>query len=63
MLGEKNEEGVSKSVLTSNEPLPFIDIDHSWNKMVSHIAFHPTNPFLCALSLIYNLDFDKWTLI
>lgn len=29
--------------------------------MVSSIAFHPTNPYLCALSLIYNIDFDKWT--
>lgn len=58
-LGEKNEEGASKSVLINNEALPFIDIDHSRNKMVSSITFHPTNPFLCALSLIYNLDFDK----
>lgn len=46
-------------MLVSNEPLPFIDIDHSRNKMVSSIAFHPTNPFIVALSLIYNLDFDK----
>lgn len=60
-LGDR-QEGTSKSVMImadNNEPLPYVDTDHQRNKMASCIAFHPTHPYLCAVSYIYNLDFNK----
>jgi dynein intermediate chain 3, axonemal len=60
-LGEKLE-GNSKSVMImsdNNEALPYVDTDHQRNKMASCICFHPQHPYLCAVSYIYNLDFNK----
>jgi len=41
-----------------NEPLGFSDIDHSKNKRVSCIAFHPTKPYIVAMSFVEHLEFD-----
>lgn len=60
-LGEKTEGAKSSVMIMSegNEPLPYVDTDHQRNKMASCIAFHPENKHLCAVSYIYNLDFNK----
>ena len=36
----------------------FIDNDYCKNKRVSCIKFHPTKPFLAAMSMVDNMDFD-----
>ena len=58
-LGDKDERGGSKSILTNTDPLPFSDIDYSKNKSVSSIAFHPTKSHILALSFRENLNFDE----
>lgn len=59
MLGDKQERGGKKKVESvSSDPLPFSDIDYSKNKRVSCISFHPTKPYVLALSFVENLSFD-----
>jgi hypothetical protein len=47
----------------TNDPLPFSDIDHSKYRQVSCVDFHPTKPYIIALSFIENLKFDDRAMI
>lgn len=58
MLGDKKDKSKKINQQTS-EPLPFSDIDHGKNKAVSCIAFHPTKPFIVAISFLENISFDE----
>jgi len=57
MLGDRKSKN-DKIAGQSSEPLPFSDIDHGKNKSVSCIAFHPTKPYILALSFLENISFD-----
>jgi len=39
-------------------PRTFFEHDYCKNKRVSCIKFHPTKPYLVAMSMIENLSFD-----
>jgi WD40 repeat protein len=58
MLGD--EEAASSNKISSVNLLPrtFFEHDYCKNKRVSCIKFHPTKPFLVAMSMIENLSFD-----
>lgn len=58
MLG--NEEAAQAAKISTVNMLPrtFFEHDYCKNKRVSCIKFHPTKPYLVAMSMIENLSFD-----
>lgn len=63
MLGD-SEAAMGGKVNTSTMiPRTYLDSDYCKNKRVTCIKFHPTRPFLVAMSMIDNMDFDTRALI
>ncbi len=63
MLGDE-EAATGGKVNTTNMTLrTFIENDYCKGKRVSCIKFHPKKPFLVAMSMIDNMDFDTRAMI
>jgi hypothetical protein len=63
MLGDE-EAAAGGKVNTTNMTLrTFIENDYCKGKRVSCIKFHPKKPYLVAMSMIDNMDFDTRSLI
>lgn len=58
MLGDEEAASAAKISTVSMLPRTFFEHDYCKNKRVSCIKFHPTKPFLVAMSMIENLTFD-----
>ena len=58
MLGDEEAGSASKISTVNLLPRTFIEHDYCKNKRVSCIKFHPTKPFLVAMSMIENISFD-----
>lgn len=58
MLGDEEAASSSKISTVNLLPRTFFEHDYCKNKRVSCIKFHPTKPFLVAMSMIENLSFD-----
>ena len=58
MLGDEEAGNASKISTVNLLPRTFFEHDYCKNKRVSCIKFHPTKPFLVAMSMIENLSFD-----
>lgn len=48
---------------TTMQTRSFLDSDYCKNKRVTCIKFHPTRPYLVAMSMIDNMDFDVRAMI
>jgi len=60
MLGEKDASGQSKSGIGGvGGPRAFQENDFCNKKVVSCIKFHPTKPFLVAMSMLEDLGFEE----
>ena len=59
MLGDEEAAESSKISTVNILPRTFIEHDYCKNKRVSCIKFHPTKPYLVAMSMIENLSFDE----
>jgi WD40 repeat protein len=63
MLGD-SEAAMGGKVNTSTMiPRHYLDSDYCKNKRVTCIKFHPTRPYLVAMSMIDNMDFDTRAII
>ena len=58
MLGDEEAASGAKISTVNLLPRTFFEHDYCKNKRVSCIKFHPTKPFLVAMSMIENLSFD-----
>jgi dynein intermediate chain 3, axonemal len=58
MLGDEEAASAAKISTVNLLPRTFFEHDYCKNKRVSCIKFHPTKPFLVAMSMIENLSFD-----
>jgi len=58
MLGDEEAASASKISTVNLLPRTFFEHDYCKNKRVSCIKFHPSKPFLVAMSMIENLSFD-----
>jgi len=58
MLGDEEAASAAKITTVNLLPRTFFEHDYCKNKRVSCIKFHPTKPFLVAMSMIENLSFD-----
>ena len=58
MLGDEEAASAAKISTVNMLPRTFFEHDYCKNKRVSCIKFHPTKPFLVAMSMIENLSFD-----
>lgn len=58
MLGDEEAAGAAKISTVNLLPRTFFEHDYCKNKKVSCIKFHPTKPFLVAMSMMENLTFD-----
>lgn len=58
MLGDEEAAKAGKVNTTSMHSRTFIDNDYCKGKRVSCIKFHPTKPYLVAMSLVDNMDFE-----
>ena len=59
MLGDEEAAQAGKTNTTSMQTRNFVDSEHCKNKRVSCIKFHPTNPYLAAMSMVENMEFDS----
>lgn len=58
MLGDDEAAAAGKTNNSQMNSRTFIENDYCKGKRVSNIKFHPTRPFLVAMSMIDNMDFD-----
>lgn len=58
MLGNEEAASADKNNAVNMLPRTFFEHDYCKNKRVSCIKFHPTKPYLVAMSMIENLSFD-----
>lgn len=58
MLGDAEAAQGGKVNTTTMQTRSFKDSDYCHNKRVTCIKFHPTRPYLVAMSMIDNMDFD-----
>jgi WD40 repeat protein len=58
MLGDEEAASGAKISTVNLLPRTFFEHDYCKNKRVSCIKFHPTKPYLVAMSMIENLTFD-----
>ena len=58
MPGDEEAASASKISTVNLLPRTFFEHDYCKNKRVSCIKFHPTKPYLVAMSMIENLSFD-----
>ena len=58
MLGDEEAAKAGKVNTTSMHSRTFIDNDYCKGKRVSCIKFHPKKPYLVAMSLVDNMEFD-----
>lgn len=58
MLGDEEAAQAGKTNTTQMNSRSFIDNDYCKNKRVSCIKFHPTKPFIAAMAMVDNMDFD-----
>lgn len=58
MLGDEEAAAAAKISSVNLLPKTFFEHDYCKNKRVSCIKFHPTKPYLVAMSMIENLSFD-----
>ena len=58
MLGDEEAAKAGKVNTTSMHSRTFIDNDYCKGKRVSCIKFHPSKPYLVAMSLVDNMDFE-----
>jgi len=58
MLGDEEAASAAKISTVNLLPRTFLEHEYCKNKRVSCIKFHPTKPFLVAMSMIENLSFD-----
>jgi len=63
MLGDEEAASGGKVNTTNMTLRTFIENDYCKGKRVSCIKFHPKKPFLVAMSMIDNMDFDTRSLI
>jgi len=59
MLGDDEAASTQKISTVNMLPRTFIDHTYCKNKKVSCIKFHPTKPYLVAMSMFENLSFDE----
>ena len=63
MLGDEEAAAGGKVNNAQMQQRTFIENDYCKGKRVSCIKFHPTKPYLVAMSMIDNMDFDSRSLI
>lgn len=63
MLGDNEAAQGGKVNTTTMQTRSFLDSDYCKNKRVTCIKFHPTRPYLVAMSMIDNMDFDTRAMI
>ena len=63
MLGDEEAAAGGKVNSAQMQQRTFIENDYCKGKRVSCIKFHPTKPYLVAMSMIDNMDFDSRSLI
>ena len=63
MLGDAEAAAGGKVNSAQMQQRTFIENDYCKGKRVSCIKFHPTKPYLVAMSMIDNMDFDSRSLI
>lgn len=63
MLGDNEAAQGGKVNTTTMQTRSFLDSDYCKNKRVTCIKFHPTRPYLVAMSMIDNMDFDTRAII
>jgi hypothetical protein len=59
MLGDDEAASMQKISTVNMLPRTFIDPIYCKNKKVSCIKFHPSRPYLVAMSMFENLSFDE----
>lgn len=63
MLGDAEAATGGKVNTTTMQTRSYLSSDYCKNKRVSCIKFHPTRPFLVAMSMINNMDFETRSLV
>lgn len=63
MLGDAEAASGGKVNTSTMQTRSFLDSDYCKNKRVTCIKFHPTRPYLVAMSMMDNMDFDMRAII
>ena len=63
MLGDAEAAQGGKVNTSTLLPRTYLDSDYCNQKRVTCIKFHPTRPYLVAMSMIENMDFDARAII